>query len=145
MAKKTAKSVIPIDQDELLRRLAVWRGKPVKSKSERPKPGTGRSTTIRIMDIALLSRIHRENLRLFMARKINFGPVRQLRLYKVLLQVEGGLITKSQYGVYHFHDTPQRAPVRIMQLDFSTGRIKTAEKQKPAGRIPAWMEIFGRK
>jgi len=128
---------------ELKRRLGVFRGKACKSKSDRPKSGEGKSTTFRVHDIALLARIYRNDLSNFLNGRLKLGPVKQGRLYNALLEVEGGLVTKSQYGVYHFHDTPQRPPVRFMQFDLATGRVRMAEKEKGPGKMPGFDKLFG--
>lgn len=134
---------IPIAVTELRRRLIVLRGKRVRSKNDRPKPGQGKSSTFRTHDIALLARVYRNDLSNFINNKVTFGPTKLSRLYKALIEVEGGLVTKSQYGVYHFHDTPQRPPVRVMQLNLGTGRISMVKKEKEPGKMPSFDKLFG--
>jgi hypothetical protein len=129
-----------ISEMELKRRLGVWRGKPQK---KRTKSGEGKSTAFQLYDIALLARIYRADLSNFMLGKVKFGEIKQRRLYSALLAIEGGLVTKSQYGVYHFHDAPQRPPVRFMKFDFSTGRVRMANKEKEPGKMPSFDKIFG--
>lgn len=93
-------------------------------------------------DLALLSRVNKSDLSNFLAQKKKLGEVQKIRLYNKLLEIEGGFVTKSQGGVYHFHDEPQRPPARIMQIDLVTGAI-VQTTERGAQRMPSFKKLFG--
>ena len=119
-----------------------------KSEKVRPKSGEGKSVNIRIRDIALLSRIDCEDLYKFSKSLANckgrmFGLTRIRRLTNILLQVDAGLITKTQYGCYHFWETPQVKPVREMKMSLSSGKIMPGIKEAKFAQMPSFKKIFG--
>lgn len=130
------------DDSELRRRLKFFKGKKVTSKYERPKPGEGKSTTFRLHDIALLSRIDHSDISNFLVHKEPFGKLRRERIWRIILQIEQGFISKTQYGVYHFHDEPKRKNVTVMQIDLNTGRFVEAKGEKVI-QMPSFGKIFG--
>jgi hypothetical protein len=138
-------SKLDIPVEEIRRMLRRRAG---KKESVRPKSGEGKSTTIRMRDIALLARLDNEDLIKF-SRDIakyngkKFGTVRIKRLTNILLQVDAGLITKSQYGVYHFHETPQVAPIKEMKFNMSTGKIMQGIKEAKFATMPSFKKILG--
>ena len=138
-----SKLAIPVEE---IRRML--RRRCGKKESVRPKSGEGKSTTIRIRDIALLARIDQEDLFKFSKRVpqsdgSRFGLKVLKRLTDILLQVDAGLITKSQYGCYHFWDTPQVKPVKEMKFNLGTGRIMPGIKEAKYDRMPTVGSIFG--
>lgn len=126
------------DDTELKRRLIAFRGR----KIERPKPGSGKSVQFRMWDIALLSRMPPSMIYQYLIGRRNWKPLTKTRVYRTLLLIEQGLVTKTQHGVYHFHDEPQRPPVRVMKIDLGTGRI-TQEKEDSIPRLPSFRKTFG--
>ncbi len=129
------------DDDELKRRVQAFK-KRCLPRSMRPKTWD-RSVEFAMKDLALLSRIDRSNLRQFLRGKRRFREPRKLRLYRALLEVEGGYVTKTQYGVYHFFDTPQRPPVKVMQINLGTGQITQDAKQGGILKMPGFFDVLG--
>lgn len=94
-----------------------------KSYKSRGKPDE-KSTTIHVWDINLLAKINnRHRIWAFISGKMGFGPVVSRRLSRILLMLEAGLITKSQYGAYHFHDEPKAPVVREMRVEIGRGGV----------------------
>lgn len=110
-----------------------------------PKSGEGKSTTIRVMDIALLARVDPFKLYKFSGGKFRFGLKRMERIIDILRQVDAGLITKAQQGVYHFHDEPVAKPVREMRVSLDTGRLMQGMKVSTYQKMPSFKNILGGK
>lgn len=136
-------STLPMTVEELRRRIrvraGVWKG--IKSCS------VPRSTQFRNIDIALLAKLTKYDLYYWVhGRKLtnsSFGRVRLQRLCDVVMRIDAGLITKSQAGVYHFHDTPQVPPVRTMRVSLLTGTIVGGIKTAEYKRMPSVASVFG--
>jgi hypothetical protein len=133
-------SKLDVQVDEIRRMLRRRAG---KKESVRPKSGEGKSTTIRMRDIALLARIDQEDLFKFSKELKRFGLIKLRRLINILLQIDAGLITKSQYGCYHFWETPQVKPVREMRLNLSMGKIMPGIKEAKFATMPSFKKILG--
>lgn len=134
--------MLEISDSELRRRISLLRGKQVKRRIDRPLPGTGKSTDFRMIDLALLSRVDKSDLSNFMAYRRQLGELTKARLYSKLREIEGGFITKSQLGVYHFHDEPQRQASVVMQIDLQTG-VFVKPQEPGAGGMPSFKKLFG--
>lgn len=135
-----------LSEDEVRRRLITYRGSASKY---RPKPGTAKSTKIRIRDIALLSYVDRPHIFHFISGKMKFGKIKLKRLSKILILADSGRITKSQFGVYHFHDEPQAKPVsdRRLNIDLIGGKVSMTleSKRLSPSTFPDFSKIFGGK
>lgn len=145
-------SKLPMTVVEARRILRRYVGKSSsKYPGKNPKKGEGKSTVIHISDIALLMRVQRPKLTFFSldSKRIEgkFGLILMGRLINILQQLEAGLITKSQYGVYHFHDEPVVKPRREMRMSFGGGMAKIMPGVKVAtyDRLPGFKKLFGEK
>lgn len=147
--RRQRKWTLDISRDELRLKLSRRIG---KRAYYRPKPGTEKSTNICIWDIALLARAHCRSVRNFLQCKpcvpgyATAGQETLRRVNEILDLVNGGYILKSQYGVYHFFDTPQVAPVRNMRVNLLTGMIGKEIYSPPVKqKMPSFTTVFGSK
>ena len=109
-----------------------------------PVRGMAKSTKFCNYDIAILSKIHFENLNKFKRGKINFGPVMLARVIEVLDLIDSGCITKIQSGKYEYHDKPVVAPTREMRVSLTGGKILEGVKTvKPPEKFPSFDKLFG--
>lgn len=137
---------LDISREELRLKL---RRRVGKSSPYRPKPGTEKSTKICIRDIALLARAHDRSIRNFVWGKPNTpgyataGQKTLERVNKILDMVNGGYITKTQYGAYHFWDEPQVPPVVTRRINLESGRIMPGiTMPKAPQRMPSFATVF---
>lgn len=128
------KSGLPYTVDELKLKMERRKrpdGCPFAGK-ETPK-----STKITKSDIMLMARLSSWDLS-------EVGDVGLRRLCGILDLVNGGYVTKSQYGVYHFHEDQVVSPVKEMRFDIATGRITSSTATaKPVRKMPSWDKLFG--
>ena len=143
------KWTLDISEAELRMKLRRRTGKVAKY---RPKPGTEKSTRICVWDIALLARVPSPALDSFLYGKPNvpgnscMGMKTLARLNEVLDLVNGGYITKTQYGVYHHWNEPQVAPVVTRRINLDTGRIMGGISAPPKKqRMPSFGTVMGSK
>jgi hypothetical protein len=123
-----------------------------KAANYRPKPGAEKSTKICLWDIALLARAHLRSVRNFADGKPHIpgyataGQKTLRRVNEILDLVNGGYITKTQYGAYHFWDDPHVPPVVTRRINLDTGRIMggISTPKKPQ-RMPSFGTVFGSK
>lgn len=139
-------SSLPMTVDEMRRTLrrctGKWRGRNIQPNKK-----------ITMLDIALMSRIERKLLGRFSNRRLGkfsthsayMGLKRMARLCNILSQIDAGMITKSQYGVYHFHEQPVKPPVRTMQVSLGAGKIMPGMKVATVQRMPSFNKLFGGK
>lgn len=146
---KKRKWTLDISEDELRMKLRRRTG---KQANYRPKPGTEKSKKICLWDIALLARTDIRGIQNFMAGKPNvpgnstMGMKTLARLNEVLDLVNGGYITKTQYGSYHHWNEPQVAPVRNMRVNLATGLIGKEIYSPPVKqKMPSFTTILGSK
>lgn len=133
-----------LSQAELRRRIAKYRG---ESCRYRPKPHE-KSTKIRIWDIILLAKIDPpRKLWLFLKGEYKFGPVVTRRLSRIVMLVDAGRITKSQYGAYHFHDEPVAPVVREMRVSLGSNGVSLNKQNNAAVPVtmPDFSKVFGGK
>ena len=135
-------SKLPLTVDEIRMKLRRRTG---DRRNKIPVSGQGKSTTLRQFDIALLARIDNDDLSKFNLGKLRFGKIVLGRLIDILIRIDAGLITKSQYGVYHFHDEPVAKPVREMRISLGQGKIMQGVKVATYDKMPAFNTLFGRK
>lgn len=140
--KKQDLSSLPYTVEEIRMKLRMRTGLPTKCAQKPDDPY--RSKKIGMWDIALLARCDKHNLLHWIQGKRPGGLRFMTRLCRVLNLVNGGYVTKSQHGVYHFHDEPAVAPVREMCVNLSIGRI-TGEIRRPAPvkKMPSFQNLFG--
>lgn len=124
------------------------------SHTARLKKDEPKSTKIVLWDIALLSRVEKKALTNFLRGQkwsaqracATVGQKRLAVVNEILDRCNGGYITKSQYGVYHFHDEPVVAPVRNMRVNLATGLIGKEIISPPKFRqMPSFNNLFGDK
>jgi len=129
--------------DDLRRRINRYKG----TTSQPPPWKQGKSTTIRIYDIAKLASVSFQNLGNFMHGRRNIGVKVNRRLTRALLLVESGRVQKLQYGVYEIHDKPVTAPVKTLKVAIVGGEVKVAagDKDPEVRTMPNFNEVFGRK
>lgn len=148
-ARSKRKWTLDISEAELRMKLRRRTGKVAKY---RPKPGTEKSTRICVWDIALLARVPSPALDSFLYGKPNvpgnscMGQKTLRRVNEILDLVNGGYITKTQYGVYHHWNEPQVAPVTTRRVNLDTGTIMggISVPKKPQ-RMPSFATILGSK
>lgn len=142
MAKKLVFDGTFIEPNELKRRVLRYKGPVAKY---RPKPGTEKSTKIRIWDIERLAGLYKLHLFDWLYGTRNFGAVRLRRVSRIIELCDAGMITKAQYGVYQFHDKPVGQPMREMKLSLDAKGIKLgqAPKVEPKKEMPSFNQIFG--
>jgi hypothetical protein len=133
-------------------RMKIRRRTGEKSKGMPKKGKESRSTKICIWDICLLARAGERAMTGFLAgapRTKGYSTLGQKKLSvvnEIIDKVNGGYITKSQYGVYHFHDKPVVAPVRNMQVNLATGLIGKEIISPPKHeKMPNFQNLFGSK
>ena len=128
--------------EELRRKILRYRG--VRPKKKKRSDIFEKSTEFHLSDILLLSKINNEKRFYdFIMGRTTFGPVVRARLTKVVMTLDSGCATKSQFGVYHFYDKPVVPPKREMTISFGSGGIKMGVQSKPdSPKMPAFMEIF---
>ena len=146
--KRTRKRkwTLPISEQELRLKLRRRTG---KAANYRPKSGTEKSTKICLWDIALLAKTDIRGIQNFLLNKPNIpgystmGMKTLARLNEVLDSVNGGYITKTQFGSYHFWDEPQVAPVVTRRINLDTGTIMGGiSVPKKPHRMPSFKELF---
>jgi hypothetical protein len=130
-----------LSQAEMRRRIQKYKGKKAYS---RPKPGQ-KSTKIAIWDINLLIRL--DNLKRlwdFVLGRKNFGRIVSKRLSRILLLLDAGRITKTQHGVYHFHDAPVVDPVREMRVSLGGAGVvlNKMQQDKAIPSMPDFSKVF---
>lgn len=138
--------------NELRRRIRRYvREKPKKA----PPSGTGKSRVIALNDLLLLSGLEQAKSRV--RRFIRGGPhygismKKMLRLQEVVILCDNHMITKSQVGVYHYHDEPVKPPVKEMKVNLfgkQGVQLLPGVKQVDAPRrmvMPGFDKVFGRK
>lgn len=111
---------------EMRRRLQKYIG-----ERHRHYPESGvKSDKIHIWDIALLTNLQQKPSRLwnFVSDKASFGPIVSKRLSRIIILLDNKMITKTQYGVYHFHEAPV-APV-VKEMTFSLGGLEKKQQFK---------------
>jgi hypothetical protein len=147
--EKSRKRKWTLDISEVELRLKLRR-RVGKTYTCRPKPGTEKSTKICVYDIALLARANLRGVRNFLYGKPNIpghstcGQKTLARIDKVLDMVNAGLILKTQYGSYHFYETPQVKPVVTRTVNLDTGRITGAvSTTKAPQKMPSFTTVFG--
>ena len=131
---------IVLSNEELRRRLAVYRGKVFKRKPTIDD----KSTEFHLNDIFILSKIN-NNKRFydFMMGRTTFGPRIRARLTKIVMTLDGGYATKTQFGVYHFYNKPVVPPRVVMTVNLGAGGLRLGVTQNnPAPKMPAFMDIF---
>ena len=141
------KWTLDIPREELWMKLRRRTGKPA---NYRPKRGTEKSTKICLWDIALLARANKRSLASFLANEpaipghSTAGQKTLERVNRILDLVNAGLITKSQYGSYHFWTTPQVPPVVTRTINLDTCRISSAvSTPKAPSKMPSFTSVFG--
>lgn len=140
---------LDISREELQLKLRRRTG---KTANYRPKGGTEKSTKICVWDIALLARANLKGVASFLANKPNqpgystCGQKTLERINKILDLVNGGYITKTQYGCYHHWTLPQVPPVVTRQINLATGRILgVVSTPKIPQRLPSFSTVMGSK
>lgn len=138
--------------DEFRRRLRRYRRERM---NVRPKSGTGKSKVFSIYDLLLLSGLEqaRTRVRHFIDGRHHYGisMKKLLRLQEVLILCDNHMITKSQVGVYHYHDEPVKPPVKEMKVSlFGNGgaQMMPGVRQVEAPKrmvMPGFGKIFGGK
>ena len=129
-----------LSNEELRRRLSRYKrgkGKKIDYKIN--------STVICINDILLLSKINnKKRLWDFLMGRATFGRVVRKRLTDLVLLLDAGRITKTQYGAYHFHDEPVGVVVREMSVRiFGAGiSLTRGAELKPQAKMPDFGAIF---
>lgn len=140
-----SKAELTMPSEELRRNLNRYR-KTRKSLINNPK--------FTLLDLVLMARCYTERTYLYRFLNDKIGKGRKVsnsclkRLAELVLLVEKRMVTKSQLGVYHFHDTPQSKPVREMRVSFGKFGAQLVpgiiEQKKPT-TMPSFGVIFGRK
>ena len=103
-----------------------------------------KSKTIAIHDVALMARIDISHIKKFLNGSEKLSKNGVVRITRILNLINAGMVTKSQYGVYHFHNEPVVAPVREMTLSVLHGLILPGVKiEKPPARMPSFDKLFG--
>lgn len=131
--------------DELRRRIERYRGEKM---NYRPPSGTGKSTKIVVWDIALMADIASCSVFRFLAGTEKFGEKRRRKISRIVMLVDAGRVTKSQHGVYKFHDEPvaQAARGQRVNVDLRNGISLTNQMQEVAPpTMPEFLNVFGRK
>ena len=127
--------------DECRQRIEAYRG-----VVHRHLPVAGlKSKRIVLWDIAILSRIAKEQLARWSVGNFTLGRVRLARLTRIIRMCDAGLITKSQYGAYHFHDEPKIRPAIQLKVNVNlTDGIRLSNISKPASQtgMPDFSTIF---
>ncbi len=131
--------------DEIRSMLRLYTGKPCTYLNKNPK-----SRVIRKWDILMLCGLHRERteVRNFLRGKYKFGKKVTERLSRIITLIQQGRITKTQYGVYHFHDEPVVAEIK-KTMSISIGKsglsISNSSPIKEEKRFPNFNHVFGGK
>lgn len=136
--------------DELRRRIKRYlREKPKKA----PPSGTGKSRVIALNDLLLLSGLDRakSRVRKFLRGGHHYGisMKKMLRLQEVVILCDNHMITKSQVGVYHYHDEPVKPPVKEMKVSlFGKGGVQMLPGVKQVSapkrmKMPGVGKVFG--
>ncbi len=120
----------------------------------RPKPGEEKSKNFTVWDIALICSLHDDRSRIyrFLKHEPKWGGLSKKALHRLnetITLLENRMITKSQYGVYHFHEKPVKPPVREMKVNLFGGvRLLPGVTQAITPKrteMPRFDSIFGRK
>jgi hypothetical protein len=130
-----------LSQAEMRRRIQKYRG--IRART-RPKPGD-KSTKIAVHDIFLLvGSLNMSRLWDFVLGRKNFGRIISRRLSRILILLDAGRITKSQYGVYHFHDEPVAPVVREMRVSLGGAGVALSKMQqdKTMPVMPDFNKVF---
>ena len=105
---------------------------------------------ITILDIAKLAVIRRMILYYIMNadfkgdHKNSFGPKRRLRVSRVLVKVDSGLITKKD-GKLVYHDAPTKEVPKIgrVKMTISGPILDARNPERKAGTMPSFLRAFG--
>lgn len=131
-----------LSKDECLRRLLMIRGQCYRQRPTK----NNKSTTFRVWDVAILAKVDYCDLKKILRGKRTIGRIRIRRISRVLKQIEAGLVTKTQYGSYHFHDKPVKTAKREMRVMLGIGGV-SMQKPVPArlpDTMPDFKSVFGR-
>lgn len=142
---------LPLTEDQLRMKIRRMAG---KQANYRPHPDKAiKSTKFGIMDICLIARVDQRGLYYFLAGKERPPPGKAgnpcgqdalKRINETIDLIRGGYVTKSQIGVYHFHDEPAVAPMKEMRVNLMKGVI-TGEVLLPPKpvKFPDFGKLFG--
>lgn len=136
--------------EEIRRRFRRYRREPPKVV---PPPGTGKSKVMAQFDILLLAGLHTDKTSFYRFMKgghhHGISNKRMLKLQEILVLCDNHMITKSQVGVYHYHDEPVKPPVKEMKVNLM-GKggpgllpgVKQVEAPKRM-KMPGFDRVFG--
>lgn len=133
--------------DEIRSALRRYRGK----KSDTKFDTWEKSRKICLWDITLLAGIRFDShyrVYRFLKGTYKFGKVVSKRLSDTIRLVDMGLVTKTQYGCYHFHDEPPVKPEMKMQVQMVAGggiRLTGQPAKVKEKEFPDFRKVFGGK
>lgn len=142
---------------EIRRLLLKHRGTATHLKCEKGRTWQ-KSTTLVLRDIAQLANVDKRLLHEICRGETDFrtpepgrtkrrdtlGPRVRLRLSRILILIEAGRITKTQYKHYRFHETAQVAPAapRLRVQVGTSGPALTPLPPLSAPALPSFATVF---